>query len=188
VGTILDEHFATNERRWPDDPQSTAWLADGVYRLFARRPGDFVAIGVPGIWPLRDVAASATFRKVGGPPGGGYGLIVRDQGPGPRDGVNQGGRFYVLEVGDRGEFGIWRREIDRWIDIVPWTHSEAVHPGHEANELEVLALGSRLSLAVNGTRVALREDPALDVGTVGIFVGGDLNEVALERLHLVALS
>lgn len=188
VGTILDEHFATNERRWPDDPQSAAWLAGGAYRLFARRPGDFVAIGVPGLWPLRDVAANATFRKLGGPPGGGYGIIVRDQGPGPRDGLNQVGRFYVLEVGDRGEFGIWRRDLDRWIEIVPWTRTDAVHPGSEPNEVEVLALGSRLVLAANGTRLAMHEDATLSVGTVGIFVGGDLNEVALERLEIIALS
>jgi hypothetical protein len=186
--TVLDERFASNQRNWPNNPQSTAWFADGAYRLYARRPGDFVAIGVPGIGPLRDVAVTATFRKVGGPPGGGYGIIVRDQGPGPRDGVNQLGRFYIFEVGDRGEFGIWRRDGDRWIDIVPWTRSEAVRPGGEPNQLEVLAFGSQLAFTVNGTRVATQTDATLTEGTVGIFVGGDLNEVVIERLHIIAPS
>src|SRR5579884_3523789 len=124
--TILDEHFADNPRGWPSNPESTAWLADGSYRQVARQASQFVALGAPITERLRDVVVTARFRKVGGPSGGGYGVIVRDEGPGPRDGINQGGRYYVLEAGDRGEVGIWRRENDRWIDILPWTSSPAV--------------------------------------------------------------
>jgi hypothetical protein len=180
--TILTEDFADNSRGWPDDPQATAWVADGGYHLSARHPDRFVAIGAPLTESLRDVIMTATFRKVGGPPGGGYGLIVRDQGPGPRDGITQGGRYYVLEAGDRGELGIWRRDGDRWIELLPWTASAAVRPGDVANELTVQAIGPRLSFVVNGADVASLEDPTLEDGSVGIFVGGDLNEVVLERL------
>jgi len=178
---VFEERFADNRRSWPDDPQSTAWLADGAYRLFARQPGRFVAIGAPLAETLSDVIVTATFRTVGGPPGG-YGLIVRDQGSGPRDGISQEGRFYVLEAGDRGEAGVWRREMDRWVDLLPWTRSEAVRPGGEANELTVAAVGRRLTFLVNGTQVTSREDPALQAGGVGVFVGGDFNEVTLDRL------
>ena len=110
------------------------------------------------------MVVSATFRKVGGPPGGGYGIIVRDQGPGSHDGAQQGGSYYVLEVGDRGEVGIWRREEDRWVDIVPWTASTAVRGGNAENELSVNATGSYLSLRVNGAEVASRTDTALREG------------------------
>ena len=178
---VFEERFADNRGGWPDDPRSTAWFADGGYRLAARQPGRFVAVGAPIAAPLGDVAATATFRKVGGPPGGGYGLIVRDRGPGPRDGVEQGGRYYVLEAGDRGEVGVWRREGDRWVDLLPWTPSEAVRPGGAANELTARAQGARLTLLVNGVEVAGVEDAALPEGGVGIFVGGDLNEVAVDR-------
>src|SRR5207248_6347733 len=89
---LFDERFANNQRGWPDDKDSTAWLADGVYHLFAKDAGRFVSIGAPGAGSFRDVEVSGRFRKVGGPPGGGFGLIVRDQGPPPRDGKNQGGR------------------------------------------------------------------------------------------------
>ena len=179
--TVFEEGFAEVRPGWPNDPQSTAWFADGVYRLVAREPARFVAVGAPIAGSLGDVVVSGTFRKVGGPPGGGYGLIVRDQGPGPRDGRGQGGRYYVLEAGDRGELGIWRREGDHWVDIVPWTPSAAVRPGEAANELTVRAIGSRLTFLVNGTEVASRDDAALSEGGVGLFVGGDLNEVAAER-------
>ena len=72
---------------------------------------------------------TADFRKLGGPDGGGYGIIVRDQGRAPRDGSSQHGRYYVLEVGDKGEVGIWRREGDHWVDLLPWQHADAVSPG-----------------------------------------------------------
>ena len=109
-------------------------------------------------------------------------MIVRDQGSGPRDGVNQSGRYYVLEVGDRGEVGIWRREDDRWIDLVPWTRSEVVRACGLANQVTVQAVGPHLTLLVNGLEVASVVDYVLGEGAVGIFVGGDLNEVMLDRL------
>jgi hypothetical protein len=179
---VLDERFADNARGWPNDPQSTAWLGDDGYRLFARRPGQFVAIGIPAVPRLRTVTTTATFRKVGGPPGGGYGLIVRDQMDEPRDGVNQRGRYYVLEAGDRGELGVWRRDGDRWIDLVPWTPSQVVRPGDQPNELSVRADGDRLVFIVNGTEVANQVDASLAAGAVGVFAGGDGNQVVLQHV------
>jgi hypothetical protein len=107
---------------------------------------------------------------------------VRDQGSGPRDGLSQSGRFYALEASDKGEIGVWRRDGDRWVDLVPWSRSPAVRPGRERNELTVRAIGPRLALSVNGAEVASVEDATLGEGRVGIFVGGDSNQVLLERL------
>ncbi|MBA2527863.1 MAG: hypothetical protein H0V18_19090 [Pyrinomonadaceae bacterium] len=179
--TVLEERFTDNRRGWPHDPQATAWFANGAYRLAVREPRRFVAVGAPIVGPLRDVVVTGTFRKVGGGPGGGYGLIVRDQGPGPRDGINQGGRYYVFEVGDRGELGIWRRDDDHWVDIVSWTSSEIVRPGGATNVLTVQAVGHQLTFLVNGTSVASVVDSVLAEGAVGIFAGGDLNEVVIDR-------
>jgi hypothetical protein len=179
--TIFEERFRNNDRNWPNDPQSTAQVADGVYRVSAQEPSRFVAIGAPLAQSLSDVVVRVTFRKVGGPPGGGYGVIVRDQGPGPRDGINQGGRYYVLEAGDRGEFGIWRREGDHWIDLIPWTPSRAIRSGGATNELTVQAIGSQLTFLINGKHVASQVDAAHADGAVGIFVGGDGNEAIVQR-------
>jgi LPXTG-site transpeptidase (sortase) family protein len=180
--TVFEERFADNSRKWPNNAEATAWLEDSGYVMFAREPSRFVAVGAPIGRPLRDVVVTGAFRKVGGPPGGGYGLIVRDQKPEHRDGVDQGGRYYVLEVGDRGELGIWRREEDHWEDLLPWSPSEVVRPGAAPNELTVRAVGPRLTFVVNGVQVASLEDPALSAGGVGVFVGGDFNQARLERL------
>jgi hypothetical protein len=116
-----------------------------------------------------------------GPPGGGYGIIVHDQDNVVRDGTSQDGHYYVLEAGDKGEVGIWRRDGDHWVDLLPWQHADAVKTDTGTNELVVRAVGSVLSLSVNGTPVATRTDAAFTGGSVGLFVGGDGNQVAVSR-------
>jgi hypothetical protein len=105
----------------------------------------------------------------------------------PLDGVSQGGRYYVLEVGDRGEVGAWRRDDDHWVDLVPWTRSEVVHPGAAPNDLQVIVQGPQLRFLVNNSEVFNVSDGALKQGGVGLFVGGDLNEVVGERFSVSRL-
>jgi hypothetical protein len=180
---VLDESFAVPQPGWPDSQQGTAWSG---YTLAARQPSRFVAIGVPVPDLLRNVVVSAQFRKVGGPPGGGFGVILRDQSSSRLDGTYQGGSYYVLEVGDVGEVGIWRRDEDHWVDLVPWTPVAGVRTGTQPNEMVASAQGDRLSLTVNGVQVASAADATPAAGRVGIFAGGDFNEVVLERLVVQA--
>jgi LPXTG-site transpeptidase (sortase) family protein len=127
------------------------------------------------------VVVEATFRKLAGPPGGGYGLIVRDQETSAGDGVAQGGRYYVLEVSDQGRVGVWRRDEDHWVDLLTWTDSPAVRQGQEPNTLQVWAVGQRLTVWVNGVQAASQIDKTLAAGGVGVFVGGDGNHVQLDH-------
>lgn len=182
--TLLDEHF---ERAWPNDPRGTAWFTGGAYSLLAREPGQFVAIRAPIADVPPDVAVTGTLHKLGGPPGGGYGLIVRDQAQGRGDGVDQNGQYLVAAVGDRGEVGIWQRADSHWIDLLPWTSSAFVHPGTATNILKVQVTGNRLRFDVNGAHVADVE-VGFPTGSVGLFVGGDLNAVQLDRLLVESAS
>jgi hypothetical protein len=178
--SIFDESFGSAPQGWPNQPFGTAWFADGAYRLEPREAGHFVAIDAPLANIVDDVVVLARFHKTGGPPGGGYGLLVADQGPDAHDGVNQGGQFVVLEAGDQGTVGAWRREKNHWIDLQPWTPSSAVRQDEAVNELMVRTQGQLLTFFVNGTQVA-QVTAGLAAGRVGIFVGGDGNEVTLER-------
>jgi hypothetical protein len=177
---LLDARFTGGPQKgWLENPPFAGWR-DGAYRFAARQATRFVAVPAPV--PAQDnVLVSATLRKTGGPPGGGYGIIVRNQVQEQLDGANQSFGGYVLETGDLGEFGIWRRAGDRWIDLVPWTRSQAVRQGGSPNELVVKAQENRLLFTINGIEVARVDDDALPHGGVGVFVGGDLNEVALDR-------
>jgi Domain of unknown function (DUF4388) len=185
-GVLLDESFADNSHNWPNNPQGTAWVTGGAYRLATRQAGQFVAIAapLPSAQNLQDVVVSATFHKVGGPPGGGYGIVVRDQAPESLDGSNQNGRYYVVEAGDKGEVGIWLRDNDHWVDLLPWQRSDAVRPGTAVNELTVRAVGDQLSLLVNGAQAATRTDATLKAGGAGLFVGGDGNQVSVDHVSI----
>ena len=178
--TLLDLGFTTAAPGWPNEPTSSAWWDSLGYHLEPRAAGQHVAIVAPGGVALGDVAVTGLFHKSGGPAGGGYGLILRAR-DGSLNGTSQGGRYYVFEVGDRGEVGAWRREEDRWVDLLPWTHSEAVLPGSASNRLDVRATGSQFAFSVNDIPVAQLTDDSLPTGAVGVFAGGDGNQVVLER-------
>ena len=90
----------------------------------------------------------------------------------------------MFEAGDLGEFGVWRRDGDHWVDLVPWTRSNTVRPGGSPNDLTVSATGTQLTFTINGVHVAALEDDALATGGIGIFAGGDDNEVALDHFSV----
>jgi hypothetical protein len=185
---VLDEAFSANSLGWPDDPDSSAWLTPGGYQLEPREPGRFVAVSPPGAPILDRVQVTATFHKLAGRPlGGGYGIIVRDEESVALDGWNVTGRYYVLEVTDLGEVGVFRRETDHWEDLLSWTPSSAVHPGTEENQLVVRTEGPRLTLLVNGMQAAQIEDQAIASGRVGVFTGGDGNAAMLTRFLVAQL-
>ncbi|MBV9543776.1 MAG: DUF4388 domain-containing protein [Chloroflexi bacterium] len=182
--SLVDLRFAAGPPPdWVQNPPFASW-SDGAYRMQAADATHFVAVALPqqDTANLGDVVVSATFRKTGGPPGGGYGIIIRDQGPPPRDGSNQEMNAYVLEAGDLGEYGIWRRDGDHWVDLVPWTRDANVHPGGSPNDLDVRAMGSHISFTLNGVQVGEVDDATLATGAVGVFTGGDYNQVALDHL------
>jgi hypothetical protein len=176
---LLDAQFTTPQPGWREQPPALTWT-DGTYHLGPQRAGDFIAIAAPVPAPPPDVVVRATFRKTSGPAGGGYGIVLRDQQPDQRDGVTQGGRYYVLAAGDRGEVGIWRREDTQWIDLVPWMPAAAVRSGTAPNTIEAHAVGGTLTLMVNGVQAAQAQDATLTNGGIGVYVGGDGNQVALD--------
>src|SRR5579872_2123351 len=141
---VVDEHFKDAAGGWPDHVDTPTWYADAEYHLQPRVPGQFVAVDAPTTDAFHDGVVSATFEKLGGPPGGGYGLIVADQGPEPHAGTYQGGHFLVFEAGDEGTVGVWERAEDHWVDIMPWTHASAVHSGGVVNDVQVQARGQQV--------------------------------------------
>ena len=182
---VLDESFTTGAPGWPNAADSSAFVDADGYHLVPRVAGQHVAITAPGGTPPGDVVVTALFRKLGGPAGGGSGVIVRAQGT--LNGTSQGGRYYVFEVGDRGEVGAWRRDDDHWVDLQSWTPSSAVQAGTAENRIEVEARGTQFTFKVNDTVVAQVSDTALNAGAVGVFVGGDGNQILLERFSVAAL-
>src|SRR5438105_2959862 len=115
---IVDERFETGRHGWPAPRDVADPSIQTGYPLLAGPESPFTIVGAPIGAPVRDMVVNATFRKFGGPPGGSYGLVVRDLGPAPRDGRNVTGRYYLAEVSDRGQFSIRRPAQDHPVDIV----------------------------------------------------------------------
>ena len=72
---------------------------------------------------------------------------------------------------------------DHWVDIVPWTSNPAVQQDEAPNDLTVGLDGRSVSFFVNNTQVA-QFATDLPGGRVGVFVGGDDNQVVLEHFSL----
>ncbi len=185
---VLDERFDGITRGWPNDPDRAARLVPIGYRLSAGLDDQFVAVGAPVGSSLRDVLVGATFRKRDGRSGGVYGLLLRDRGPAPRDGRNQSGRYYLGQVDDRGAASIWRREQDRWVELVAWIPCPALRPATDPNDLTLEMVGGQLSLMVNGQLAARANDMLLDDGGVGLYVSGNGTDMLVERFVVHALS
>jgi hypothetical protein len=185
---LLDQQFGAGDdaRGWPVAP-GVAWIDDSGYRLVAGPVNRFVSVGAP-VAPPQDMLVQGWFHKTGGPPGGGYGLILEDQGPGPRDGTNQAGQYYVFEVGDLGEFGVWQRWDDHWVDLQPWTMSSSVHLDEATNHLEVEAKADDFTFRVNSVLIADLHVANRATGRVGVFLGGDLNQGLVTRFTVSTLD
>ena len=113
--------------------------------------------------------------------------MVDDEGAEVHNGLNQGGRFIVLEVGDEGKIGAWQRADDHWVEIMPWTSNSAAHEDEAPNDLMVRLDGRSVSFLVNDSQVA-QFATDLPGGRVGVFVGGDDNQVVLEHFTLSPTS
>lgn len=91
-----------------------------------------------------------------------YGLIFRtDAEEGYLFGVSCDGR-YSLRAWDGTEFS----------ELVDWTSSQAILSGaNQTNRLGVRAVGEKITLFVNGARLADVEDTSFDEGSFGVFIG-----------------
>src|SRR4051812_25596925 len=64
----FDADAGLTEEDWPHDPGGSAFFLNGEYHLYARSPGQFVAVSAPITTPIRNAQVSAQFREIGGPP------------------------------------------------------------------------------------------------------------------------
>jgi signal peptidase I len=155
---------------WLDlGPATTQWLHG---RIDTDEVGWFVARQAPLPVPIRDAVVSATFRKVGGAPGGSTGLIVRSSGAAD---------YYTFELHDDGRVAVWRRAGDSWFELLPPTDSPAVRPGAAPNQLTARVVGAELAFLVNDTEMATLTDDGLPEGGAGVFVEGASNAVEFQQ-------
>jgi hypothetical protein len=105
-----------------------------------------------------------------------FGLFVRVPEKSPAN------RGYLLGISCDGKYRIaeWDGSIKpdgKWTTHVYWTANPAILAGAmQTNRIGVLAEGSRLTLYVNGIRMAQVEDSTFASGWMGVFVGADATQ------------
>ena len=178
---LADTRFASGmPRDWLLSDVFAGWR-DGAFRLTARQATRFVAVAAPVASVPDDVVVSATLRKTGGLPGGGYGLIVRNQSP-EAAGRHQPGPRRLRRRDWRP--GRIRRLAARWRPLGRPRALDALAcrpPGRLAQRANRQAGRQPVSIHHQRRRSGAVDDDVLAHGGMGVFVGGDNNEVALDR-------
>ena len=182
---LIDVRFASGPKPgWLDNPPFASW-SDGAYRLQAlaadalrrRRRAD--RSRCRATWSSPRPSARPADR-----PAAAMASIVRDQSPEPagrrqpeRQRLRAGGR----RPGRVRHLAPRRRSLGRpgALDAL----RQRARPAARPTISTVRAIGDRLTFSVNGIELASVQDATLPAGGVGVFVGGDYNEVALDRLR-----
>ncbi len=99
--------------------------------------------------------------KEGGPDMNNYGLIF-----GGRDDVN----YHAFRISDSGSYRIAKKVDGQWVELITWTKTPAVNKGG-LNVLSLLVEGTKITVCVNGQVLASVNDPALELGRVGMVAG-----------------
>jgi hypothetical protein len=99
--------------------------------------------------------------KVGGPDMNNYGLVF-----GGRDDYN----YHAFRVSDSGSYRLAKQVDGQWVELITWTKTPAINKG-SANLLSLVVEGSKITACLNDQVLASVNDPALEVGRVGMVAG-----------------
>lgn len=161
---LFQDDFSNPSSGWDriNTAEGITDYADGVYRIY-------VNLVDSDIWAnpklsLIDTRLEVDATKIGGDDNNVFGLICRYQ---DKD------NFYFLIVSSDGYYGIGKLKDGMQVligdDNMPKT--DQVKPGNSLNHLRADCVGNRLTLWVNGQKIAEQTDDDFAAGDVGLFAG-----------------
>jgi hypothetical protein len=168
---LFQDNFSNPLSGWTrfSDSGGDANYASGMYRILVNVPGlDLWAH--PGL-DFDDVRIEADAIKVGGQGDNRFGVICRLNGPPEQS------NFYVLMISSDGYYGIGkvRGPDTSLLGAAAMLPSEAIHLGGDPNHIRADCVGNRLTLYVNGFKLAEVSDPEFRSGDVGLLAGAYQN-------------
>jgi hypothetical protein len=119
--------------------------------------------------PVSDQSLTVDARRVSGPVSAFYGLMFR------RDAA---GSFYLFQVRDDQLFSVSLYQ-NQWISLSDWTRSDAIRP-NQPNRLNVTAIGSHFTFAINNQPLGYIDDSRLSSGAPGVFFNMDPGQAVFE--------
>ncbi len=159
---VYQDNFADQSSGWDDafDTYTTKQYGGDRYHIEVRAP-DLFAWGLSNR-NISDFVLEVKARQEDGPDNNCYGVIFRYQDP---------DNFYRFDVTGDGFFLLSKFVAGRWLTLVDWTTSPAIHRGVAENTLRISCLGQSISAYVNGQLVASVLDDTFRQGDIGLFAG-----------------
>lgn len=162
--TRIEDDFSNPQSGWEmgADADGEWGYHDGVYRI-AVDAADLA------IWANRQqreewsaVVVEVEAYRAAGPIDNQYGIVVR---------YRDQGNFYLFSVASDGLYAVQMLRNDQWIDLHPWTTSEAIRQGDGVNALRVECQGSVMRFFVNNQFLTEVMDATFPSGSVGLLAG-----------------
>jgi hypothetical protein len=182
---ILCDTFDANVNGWPTGNVSSQYgtgnrqITGGKYRWDDTAHQGEVLYAFPKISSVGDFYLTVLGRRISGPQGAAYGVMLRN------DGIN----YYFLEIRDDQVFRFSRWYQHEWMTLINWTRAAAIQPS-QANRLTVKAEGSHFTFFINDQQVGESDDNQLSGGRVGLetelFNGGDSAVFEFDNFELRA--
>ena len=160
---IFQDDFSDPTSGWnrAATPSGVSDYYDGAYRISVQEVYTDIW-SMPGLYP-GDVSIEVEAIRVGGERNNRFGIICRAQGD----------QFYTFVISSDGFYGIGKVKGVAYnlIGMDAMQPSEAINQGTALNHLRADCIGERLSLYVNGQRVAQVQDGEFTTGDVGLIAG-----------------
>jgi hypothetical protein len=111
---------------------------------------------------FNDFGLEVEATQENGPNDNDYGVILRHV---------DSNNFYRFLISGTGYYSFNKMQSGKWVDIVPWTKSAAIHAGRETNLIKVECKGNNFTFYVNGVKLRVSTDSSFVSGLTGLIIG-----------------
>jgi hypothetical protein len=160
----IQDDFSDPQSGWETgaDADGEWGYKDGVYRIAVDTPDLAIWANSRQGEDWTDMVVEVDAYRAAGPTDNQYGVIVR---------YRDRGNFYLFSVASDGLYAVQMLRNDQWIDLRPWTASQAVHQESGVNLLHVECQGSVMRFFVNDEFLTEVTDATFPSGSVGLLAG-----------------
>lgn len=179
---VFKDDFSDTNSGWPDKSEpgvSTIGYKDGGYHILVEESG-LVSYIITGK-DFTDTRIEVDTKKLGGPDDNRFGVFCRITAKGDDD------QYYFFWVTNDGYAVIGLYSLDEWkyLSSENMIYSEAINQGKKNNHIRADCVGDRLTLYVNGSKVAEVKDKTLSHGDIALAAangGKDIVDILFDNL------
>lgn len=163
---LYQDDFSADAGNWAldSDLEASATYADGKLHQYIASP-NLIAWAELKDREFDDFSLEVDATQISGPDDNSYGVVFR---------LNSPSAYYRFDISGDGHLSFMRRDESdggRWVEVIDWTPSAAIHRGASSNRIKVVAQGSHFSFSVNGQLVAEADDGTYRSGAIGLEAG-----------------